>query len=100
MPFFDAAFPLFGQLPKYRTAMSLQVAIQRLPAVFWYDNDVIFSLPLCVILALELVHRGFTLGVLGGSQKQKSRWTPVKVKLLRPPRESRGESLVCLEVNT
>ena len=33
MPFFDAAFPLFGQLPEYRTEMSLQVPIQRPPAV-------------------------------------------------------------------
>jgi alkylation response protein AidB-like acyl-CoA dehydrogenase len=33
-----------------------------------------------------------TLCVLGGSQRQKSRWTPVKVKLLRPPRQSRGNS--------
>jgi alkylation response protein AidB-like acyl-CoA dehydrogenase len=33
-----------------------------------------------------------TLCMLGGSQRQKSRWTPVKVKLLRPPRQSRGNS--------
>ena len=49
MPFFDAAFPLFGQLPEYRTEMSLQVPIQRPPAVFWNENDVIFAVPLGVI---------------------------------------------------
>ena len=49
MPFFDAAFPLFGQLPEYRTEMSLQVPIQRPPGVFWNENDVIFAVPLGVI---------------------------------------------------
>jgi hypothetical protein len=28
MPFFDAAFPLLGQLPEYRTEVSLQIAVQ------------------------------------------------------------------------
>jgi hypothetical protein len=39
--FLDAAFPLFGQLSKYRTKMSLQFTIQHLPAVFWNEDDVI-----------------------------------------------------------
>ena len=47
--FLDAAFPLFGQLSKYRTKMSLQFAIQHFPAVFWNENDVIFAVPLGVI---------------------------------------------------
>src|SRR5271170_906935 len=49
MAFLDPAFPLFGQLSKYRTEMSLQFAIQHLPAVFWNENDVIFAVPLGVI---------------------------------------------------
>jgi hypothetical protein len=49
MAFLDAAFPLFGQLSKYQTEMSLQFAIQHLPAVFWNENDVIFAFPLGVI---------------------------------------------------
>src|ERR1700722_5318608 len=34
MSFLDATFPLFGQLSKYRPKISLQFAIQHLPAVF------------------------------------------------------------------
>ena len=41
MPFFDPAFPLFGQLPKYRTEISLQVAYSTFRRYFgmkttWY----------------------------------------------------------------
>ena len=49
VPLFDAAFSLLGQLLEYRAEMSLQLAIQRLPAVFGYENDVIFAVPLGVI---------------------------------------------------
>src|SRR5690349_11705870 len=40
--------------------------------------------------ALELVHRGSTFRVLGGSRQRASRWTPEYVKLLLSPRHSRG----------
>src|SRR3954469_10101962 len=46
--------------------------------------------------ALELVHRGSTFRVLGGSRKRASRWTPEYVKLLLSPRHSRGITLVYL----
>src|SRR5271167_260681 len=49
MAFFDAALPLFGQLSKYRTEMSLQFAIKYRPTVFWDENDVIFAVPPSVI---------------------------------------------------
>src|SRR4051795_7906814 len=42
------------------------------------------------VSALELVHRGSTFRVLGGSRKRVSRWTPEYVKLLLSPRHSRG----------
>lgn len=35
--------------------------------------------------------------MLGGSQPESPRWTPLFVKLLLPPRQSRGDSRLCLE---
>src|SRR5271166_3632161 len=42
-------------------------------------------------LALD-VPDNLTLRVLGGSHREKSRWTSENVKLLLPPRQSRGNS--------
>ncbi|QBG85514.1 hypothetical protein EYR27_19105 [Xanthomonas oryzae] len=42
---------------------------------------------------MVLVHLGFSDCVLGGSQSEFPGWTPVNVKRLLPPRQSRGNSL-------
>src|SRR5690349_25042174 len=54
----------------------------------------VFALPPGMAQALELVHRGSTFRVLGGSRQRASRWTPEYVKLLLSPRHSRGITLV------
>src|SRR5690348_15537589 len=56
----------------------------------------VFALPPGMAQALELVHRGSTFRVLGGSRQRASRWTPEYVKLLLSPRHSRGITLVYL----
>src|SRR5690242_11438617 len=54
----------------------------------------VFALPPGTAQALELVHRGSTFRVLGGSRQRASRWTHEYVKLLLSPRHSRGITLV------
>src|SRR5689334_21924731 len=56
----------------------------------------VFALPPGMAQALELVHRGSTFRVLGGSRQRASRWTHEYVKLLLSPRHSRGITLVYL----
>src|SRR5271166_3583913 len=72
--------------------MLAQLAVKNLAPKLRNENDVVFALPFRVTSALKLVHRDLTLRVLGGSHREKSRWTSENVKLLLPPRQSRGNS--------
>src|SRR5271166_1276022 len=62
--------------------MLAQLAVKNLAPKLRNENDVVFALPFRVTSALKLVHRDLTLRVLGGSHREKSRWTSENVKLL------------------
>src|SRR5690242_16173038 len=94
--FLDPALLLRRQTAQDLAEMRSKLAEQGFAATFRDEHDMVFALPPGMAWALELVHRGSTFRVLGGSRKRASRWTPEYVKLLLSPRHSRGITLVYL----
>ena len=100
MPLLDRAFLLACELSKYLSEMLAQLPIQRTAPTFGYENDVIFALPRRMTQTFKLVHRDSSFRVLGGSRSKVLLMdTPCNVKLLLPPRQSRGVSLFRLGVS-
>jgi hypothetical protein len=48
VPFFNAAFPVLGQLPEHPSKVRPQGRVQRLPPALWDKHDVVFALPYAV----------------------------------------------------
>src|SRR3954454_19902175 len=94
MAFLDPTFLLRRQTAQGLAEIRSKLAEQGFPATFRDEHDMVFALPPGMAQALELVHRGSTFRVLGGSRKRASRWTPEYVKLLLSPRHSRGSTFV------
>src|SRR5665213_618880 len=49
MPFLDRAFLLLGQSAEHLPQVAAQLRIQRLPAAFGNEHDMVFALPFAVI---------------------------------------------------
>src|SRR5712691_21876 len=94
MPLLYPAFPLLGQPSENLPKVLPQLPIQRAPSALRYEHHVVFAHPRRVVQTFELVHRVSSFRVLGGSRSKVSTIdTHENVKLLLPPRQSRGTSL-------
>src|SRR5262249_10295972 len=92
--FFHLALLLRGQSPKHLSKVPTKLTVQRPATTLRDEHDVVFALPPRVAQTLRLVHRGSPFRVLGGSRLEVSTMdNPLNVKLLLPPRQSRGDSL-------
>jgi hypothetical protein len=96
MPLLDPAFLLRCQLLEHLARMPAKLPVQRPPATLRDEYHVVFALPRAVAQTLKLVRRDSSNRVLGASRSEVSAMdTPLDVKLLLPPRHSRGASLGC-----
>ena len=71
-PFFDPALLLRRQLPKHLPKVLTQLGVQRSSSALGNEDDVIFAVPCRVAQTFELVHRGSSFRVLGGSRLEVS----------------------------
>jgi len=95
VPFHDFALLLRGQLAKHLPKVPTQLCVQRPAPTLRDENHVILAVPCRVAQTFELVHQDSSFRVLGGSRLEVSTMdTPEYVKLLPPPRHSRGASFV------
>jgi len=92
--FHNLALLLCGKLAQHFSEMLAQLSVQR-PAPTLRDKyHVIFAVPRRVAQTFKLVHLVSSFHVLGGSRLEVSTMdNPEYVKLLLPPRQSRGNSL-------
>src|SRR5574338_469211 len=94
VPFHDLALLLRCKLAKYLPEVLAQLPVQGPTAALRDKDHVIFAVPCRVAQTFELVHRDSSFRVLGGSRLEVSTAdTPENVKLLLPPRQSRGASI-------
>ena len=76
--------------------MLAQLSVQRPAPALRDEYHVIFAVPRRVAQTFKLVHLDSSFHVLGGSRLEVSSMdNPEYVKLLLPPRQSRGNSFVC-----
>ena len=72
LPFFDLAFLLRRQLAEHLAKVLSHLRVQRSPSAFRDGNDVEFAVPWRAAQTFELVHRGSSFRVLGGSRLEVS----------------------------
>src|SRR5664279_2670603 len=93
MPFHYQALLLGGELAKHFSEMLAQLSVQRPAPTLRDEYHVIFAVPCRVAQTFKLVHLVSSFHVLGGSRLEVSTMdNPEYVKLLLPPRQSRGNS--------
>lgn len=75
-----------------KRALAARLDIQRLPPELRDEDAAIFAVPGRVAQGLVLVDRWKSFRVRGCSRFEIRRWTTGYVKLILPPRQSRGGS--------
>ena len=87
---------LGSKLAKHFSKMLAQLSVQRPAPALRDEYHVIFAVPRRVAQTFKLVHLVSSFHVLGGSRLEVSTMDkPEYVKLLLPPRQSRGNSFGC-----
>ncbi|SBT04507.1 hypothetical protein PROAA_130025 [Candidatus Propionivibrio aalborgensis] len=96
MPFHYLALFLSSKLAEYFSEMLAQLSVQCPAPTLWNEYHVIFAVPRRVAQTFKLVHLVSSSHVLGGSRLEVSTMDNSEyVKLLLPPRQSRGNSFGC-----
>ena len=89
MTFFDPAFLLLCQLAKHIPEVPPQLPVKRLPAALGNEHNMIFALLWLRLSYSSIVKLPFVC-VVAHDQKFRRWATDVNVKLMLPPRQSRG----------
>jgi hypothetical protein len=94
--FFDPAFFLLRQLAKHLPEVPSQLPVKCLPAALGNEHNMIFALPLLWLrLSYSSIVKLPFVCVVAHDQKFRRWATAVNVKLMLPPRQSRGVSRLC-----
>lgn len=92
-PFFDSTLLLRRQLAEHLSKLLPQLSVQRAPSAFRDENDLKFAVSCRVAQTFELVHRGSSFRVLGGSRLEVSAVdTPQKCQTFTACPQSRAAS--------